>query len=76
MRDYTQQPLTDQEVQGLFAEYLPLHTLPVDLAARLTSRVMCEVANTFGHNAYQLTLPLLATLHRFFFARKSRPHRR
>lgn len=35
--------LSDQEVQALFARYLPLQSLPPDMAARINRRIMREV---------------------------------
>jgi hypothetical protein len=73
MHDYLPPTFSDQEVQRLFQDYLPLHPLPADIAVRLTSSVMCEVSVSLRHNAFYLALPLAATLHRFFANRKSTP---
>jgi hypothetical protein len=35
--------ICEQEVQALFARYLPLQPLPPELAARLKQRVLAEV---------------------------------
>lgn len=54
--------MSEQELSLLFDDFLPLQPLPADLAARLTQRVMAEVAQTLQARAVYLQLPVLGFL--------------
>lgn len=55
-------PMSEQEFSLLFDDFLRLHPLPADLAARLTQRVMAEVAQTLQARSVYFQLPVLGLL--------------
>jgi hypothetical protein len=51
MRELSRSPsICEQEVQALFAHYLPLQPLPPEMAARLRDRVLAEVNMKLQHS--------------------------